>query len=222
MVALASVACLGLGAAYVMAGLEQNGTPATGGIGICHADSSQKNPFVSESPDASSIVGGSGHASHPDDIIPPFYYIVDGTTYFYPGMNMNTLYGAGFTGAQVLANDCNIPTATGGITQTVTTTTTVNQTTTETITEPGTTITVRRFIVRHPVTVTVSVPEHTVTLPGTTTVVTVSPGDTTTVFLPGATQTTPPVTQTLPGETIEHPPYTVTMPAPSPRSPRAP
>ncbi len=209
--ALACVAFLGLGSAYVLAGPKGNGTPATGGIEICHATASEKNPFVDESPDASSIVGNNGHGGHPDDIIPPFYYIENGTQYFYPGMNMTTLYGAGYTGAEVLANGCDIPTG-RGITTTSTETTTVVTTTTQTVSVPGTTVTLPGTTTIKEITVTVSVPGTTVTTPGATTVVTVPAGQTTTVAIQGTTVTVPAATQTLPGETVQRPDVTVTQP----------
>jgi hypothetical protein len=208
LVALVSVAVLGFGAALVLAGSKQ-GTPATGGILICHADSSSKNPFVEESPDASSILGPNGHSGHPDDIIPAFYYLIDGTQYFYPGMNTSTLYD-GFTGAEVLANGCVVPTS--RITSTQTVISTVTTTLTETETVPGEAVTVPPETVIQPVTVTVSVPEVTVTTPGTTTVVTVPAGQTTTVTLPAETVTLPASTVTTPGETVDRPPVTVTQP----------
>jgi hypothetical protein len=195
----------------VLAG-SKAGSPGTGGITLCHATASSSNPFNEETVDASSIIGGNGHASHPDDIIPPFYYIETGTTttQFYPGMNMNMIYGNGYTGAEVLANGCDIPT--GGVSSTVTTTTTVTQPTTITETIPGTTVTEPAVTITDPVTITVTIPAVTVTTPGTTTVVTVPSGATTTVTLPTETVTLPTSTQTIAGETIEHAPQTVTQP----------
>lgn len=212
-VALASVTCLGFGSALVLAGSNGNGTPATGAITICHTGEGtfmQKWEVIS--PDASGIVGPSGHENHPNDIIPPFYYFENGATTqsFYPGLNMDTLY-SGFTGAEVLANGCAIPTG-GGITSTSVRTTTVTLPTTITETESGTTVMLPGTTVTQPVTITISLPAITVTTPGTTTVVTVPPGQTTTVTLPEQTVTLPTVTQTAPGETVDRQPVTVTQP----------
>jgi hypothetical protein len=177
---------------------------------ICHATASEKNPFVAETPDFSGILNG--HANHPGDIIPPFTVIDNGSTTNYPGMNMNTLYGAGYTGAQVLANNCKIPS--GEITEGTTTTVTSTVTTTVpvTVTEPGTTITLPSLTTTTVVTVTVSVPGTTVTAPGSTTVVTVPSGQTTTVTLSGQTVTLPPTTVTVNGEVVDRPALTVTLP----------
>ncbi len=198
---------MGLGSAYVLAGQKQNGTPATGGIGICHSGNGKN--FEANSPDASGVL--SGHADHESDIIPPFYYIQGGTQYFYPGRNMNTLYGDGYTGAEVLANGCDIPTG-SGITTTSTQTTTVVNTTTQTVSVTGTTVTLAGTTTLKEVTVTVSVPGTTVSTPGATTVVTVPAGQTSTVTIQGTTVTVPAATQTLPGETVERPDVTVIQP----------
>jgi len=56
-------------------------------ITICHATSSDKNPYVQIQVDADSIVKENGHDSHPEDIIPPFDYIDHGVTKHYPGKN---------------------------------------------------------------------------------------------------------------------------------------
>jgi hypothetical protein len=212
--ALAVVALIGFAAAYLTAGPSgAAGAPRTNGNGIeiCHATGSESNPFVSENPSASGDLNG--HANHPNDIIPPYVIIDHDTTTSFPGQNMDTLYGAGFTGAEVLANDCDVPTG-GSITTTVTTTTTVSVPTTTTVTAPGTTVTVPGTVTTTVTTVTVTAPTQTVTAPGTTsTVVTVLPGQTTTVTLPAQTVTLPAATVTSPGETIERPVQTVTLPA---------
>lgn len=135
-----------------------NRTPVT----ICHATSSQTNPFTNPTVDESSIVKSSGHDGHGGDIIPAFTYYqwgVVGQEYgdwsswhfytlgtnpppntdteqyrvvgffikrieqrtreledvkgwvekHYAGKNLNTLYGWGATGAEVLANGCEVP-----------------------------------------------------------------------------------------------------------------
>ncbi len=204
---LTGIGLVGLGSAWVVSG-PAAGT-ASNGIAICHATSSEKNPFVGETPDVSGILNG--HDGHPDDIIPPFTVIDNGSRTDYAGKNMNTLYGAGYTGAQVLANNCKIPS--GEITEgTTTVTSTVTTTVPVTVTEPGTTITLPPLTTTRVLTVTVSVPGTTVTAPGTTTVVTVPSGQTTTVTLPGQTVTLPPTTVTVNGEVVERPALTVTLP----------
>lgn len=99
-------------------------------VATCHATSSASNPFNLISVDMNATV--QGHDGHSGDIIPIFNYTVtvtekvkvpnanghgthweDVTTttdYTYPGKNLGTLYGDGFTGAEVLANGCVIPT----------------------------------------------------------------------------------------------------------------
>lgn len=145
-----------------------------------------------------------GTSTHPvHDIIPPFAVIQSGTTFF-PGQNMGSLYGAGFTGAEVLANNCDIPT---GARPAVTTT--VISTTTATV--PGTTITVPPETQTKGITVTVTAPAETTTAPGTTTIVTLPSNVTTTVTLPERTVTSPAVTHTIAGETIERDASTVTL-----------
>jgi hypothetical protein len=194
--ALAAVAVLGFGAAYVLAG-PGVGTPGTGAIGICHSGNGKQ--FQHITPDASGVL--SGHADHPYDIIPPFVYVLNGTTTTYPGKNVDTLHGAGYTGAEVLANGCRIPTGRVGIT-----------TVTEAITEPGPTITSPASTTLETVTEKIVVPARTVTAPGTTTVVTVPPGETTTVVLPEHTVTLPAATETVGGEHVLRPSETVTLP----------
>ena len=57
-------------------------------VNICHAAGNGK--FVSNSPDADSIVSGEGHGGHPEDIIPPFEYEPKGDeSGHYPGQNWN-------------------------------------------------------------------------------------------------------------------------------------
>ena len=210
LVALATLTALGFGSALVLAG-PKDGTPATGAITICHTGAGNfMEKWEVGSPDASSIVP-SGHANHPNDIIPPFYYFENGATTqsFYPGLNMNMVY-SGYTGAEVLANNCVLPS--GGFTSTLVSTTTLTVPTTITETTPGTTVTVPASTVTQPVTITISIPPVTVTTPGATTVVTVAPEQTTTVTLPERTVTLPTVTETTPGQTVERQPVTVTQP----------
>jgi hypothetical protein len=194
--ALVGVGMLGLGSAFVFAGQQRSAVPpGPDKIAICHATGSTKNPFVLETPDASGDLNG--HEGHPDDIIPAFGD--------FSGKNMDTLYPGGWLGADILANDCEIPTGGGGITQTTTVTGPGT-----TVTAPGTTVTVPGGTTTREVTVTVSAPSITVTVPGATTTVTVPSGATTTVTLPAQTVTLPAVTQTNPGVTVVRDPVTVT------------
>jgi hypothetical protein len=196
--AAAVLSVLGFGAAYVLAGRQETAPPGPGKIAICHSTGSPKNPFVLETPDASGDLDG--HEGHPEDIIPAFGA--------FPGKNMDHIYPGGWTGADILANNCDIPSG-GAITET--TTTTVTQTVPVTVTTPGTTITTPGQTTTAVITVTVNAPAQTVTTPGTTTVITVPSGATTTVTLPSQTVTLPAVTQTLPSATIERDPVTITV-----------
>src|SRR5262249_20905676 len=152
-----------------------------------------------------------GHVKNdPEDIIPPFTIIENGVVVVdFPGRNMNTLYD-GFTGAEVLANHCDIPTSGGGITQTVTTTLTQAVPVPATVAEPATTFATPGLTTTTVLTVTLTGPSQTVTN-AVTTVVTVPSGATTTVTLPSATVTLPAVTATIPGGTVERDPVTVTL-----------
>jgi hypothetical protein len=197
---------VGYGTAYVMAG------PKTGKqsdhITICHSGNGKK--FTEISP--ADVGALEGHVkNHSDDIIPPFAVIKNGKTVTFSGQNMDTVYGAGFTGAEVLANGCDIPRGENpAITQTQTTE--VSTTLPVTVTAPGTTITDPGGTTTDQVTVTVSLPGETTTAAGTTTVVTVPKKVTTTVTLPERTISLPGVTVTAPGETVERPAETVTLP----------
>jgi hypothetical protein len=204
---LICVGSLGLGAAFVLAGSEQHN-----GITICHATGTPGH-FVVDHPDADSILAEHGHGGHANDIIPPFVVIDNGVRTEFPGLNMNTIYTGGFTGAQVLANGCVIPTGTNpAVTVTVTTTETAIPVT---VTAPGTTVTLPAETTTREITVSVTSPGHTVTVPGETTVVTVPTLTTTTVTLPEQTITLPSRTVTAEGETVVLPPVTVTVPGPT-------
>ena len=73
-------------------------------VTICHATSSDTNPYVQESPDDDSIFKENGHDSHPEDIIPPFDYIDDhGQSAHYLGKNWDA------TGQAIWKNGCNVP-----------------------------------------------------------------------------------------------------------------
>jgi hypothetical protein len=194
--ALAAAAVLGFEAAYVLAG-KAVGTPGTGAIAICHSGTGKQ--FQHIAPDASGVL--SGHADHPYDIIPPFVYVANGTTTTYPGKNLDTLHGAGYTGAEVLANGCRVPTGMVMVT-----------TVPEAITEPGPTITSPAVTTVETVTERIVVPARTATAPGTTTVVTVPPSETTTVILPERTVTLPAATESVDGEHLVRPAETATLP----------
>ena len=71
---------------------------------ICHATSSEKNPYVQLQVDDDSIVR-EGHGEHPGDIIPPFDYVEDGVTKQYPGKNWDA------AGQAIFANGCEVPAA---------------------------------------------------------------------------------------------------------------
>ncbi|HPT65677.1 MAG TPA: SdrD B-like domain-containing protein, partial [Candidatus Woesebacteria bacterium] len=79
-------------------------------VTICHADDSQKKPYVTNTPDKTADVGGHdnhnggvwypGIADHSwGDIIPPFYYVGG----YYPGQNWTT------EGQTIYNNNCQYP-----------------------------------------------------------------------------------------------------------------
>jgi len=88
------------------------------GIGICHATSSDSNPYVLITVDVDSIFKQNGHDEHTkaggtrSDVIPAFWYVKNGNKHeysypgtgsYYPGKNLDA------TGIYMLANDCNEP-----------------------------------------------------------------------------------------------------------------
>jgi hypothetical protein len=123
-------------------------------VTLCHATSSEKNPYVVITVNFNSIADAQsvgGHGDHADDIIPPYAYIDPQGTVNYPGQGDQS----------ILANGCEVDQTT---TTTPTTTTTVATTTTgETTTAPATTTV-----------------ETTTTTPATTIVPTTSTVETTT------------------------------------------
>jgi hypothetical protein len=205
---LGAAAVLGLGSGLVVAGLK--GTPDTGAIPICHSGNGKN--FTAQSPDASGVLNG--HAGHSYDIIPPFSAVnQDGSTTDYPGQNIDGIYGNGSTGAEVLANGCEVPPEPPTTTETTETITpTLPTTITTTTTTPPEPPTVTTITTETVVTETVTVPATTVTVPGGTTTVTIPAGDTTTVTTPPNTVTLPAATVTTPGETVTNPAQTVTVP----------
>src|SRR5262245_7135236 len=126
---------LGFGAAYVLAGGSSSKQSVK--ITLCHSGSGKN--FTKISP--ANFGALDGHVkNHDDDIIPPFAIVNEmGTEISFPGRNMYTIYGDGFTGAEVLANGCDIPEG-GAVTQTETSETTT--TVPVTVTTPETTVTV--------------------------------------------------------------------------------
>tara|TARA_B100000508_G_scaffold91716_1_gene71542 strand:+ start:5903 stop:10669 length:4767 start_codon:yes stop_codon:yes gene_type:complete len=76
-------------------------------IEICHESG---NSFVSNSPNVSSIVGGTGHGAHGGDIIPPFWHQLDfQDPVLYPGQNWDD------DGMAIYENDCVAPEIDGSI-----------------------------------------------------------------------------------------------------------
>src|SRR5262245_41412053 len=115
------VGSLGVGVAYVLAGSTQSGA----GITFCHGPPGQTTRWNLQTANAESLLSGTSQAgdAHFRNIIAPFVVIRDGVARHYPGRNMNTIFSGGFTGAQILANHCVLPTGTNPvITQTVTVT----------------------------------------------------------------------------------------------------
>jgi hypothetical protein len=197
---------LGFGSAYVLAG-ALNGKEKVH-ITICHSGSGKN--FTEVSPANVGVL--LGHAkNHSDDIIPPFVVTDnDGVEVSFPGQNMDKIYGGGYTGAEVLANGCDVPEG-PVVTQTETTETSTGEAPV-TVTTPDTTVTLPPGTTTEQITVTVTVPGDTTTAAGTTTVVTVPTDMTTTVTLPPLTTTLPGVTTTVAGQTVERPAETVTLP----------
>jgi uncharacterized repeat protein (TIGR01451 family) len=100
--AAALSACAGLAAAALNQG---PGIPIVRGVTkvtLCHATSSEKNPYVELQVDDDSVVK-EGHGDHPDDIIPPFSYVEDGVTKHFPGKNF------GDAGMAIWNNGCDVP-----------------------------------------------------------------------------------------------------------------
>jgi hypothetical protein len=84
-------------AAAATAMLAFSAGPAAAGTGahkitICHATSSERNPYVEINVDTSSINNlpdGNGHGRHADDIIPAF---TDQDGHFFAGLNTDDLW----------------------------------------------------------------------------------------------------------------------------------
>lgn len=61
-------------------------------VTLCHATSSEKNPYVTVTVSVNSVVGNNGHDTHGDDIIPSFTYTTKGgETVTYPGKGDQSL-----------------------------------------------------------------------------------------------------------------------------------
>src|SRR5436190_16108267 len=104
-VLLSAAAALAAAASLATAALKQGGEPIVRGatkVTICHATSSDSNPYVLEQPDDDSIVTEHGHDSHPDDIIPPFFYVDGGETKHYEGKNWDA------QGEAIWTNGCEV------------------------------------------------------------------------------------------------------------------
>jgi uncharacterized repeat protein (TIGR01451 family) len=100
--AAALAACAGLAAAALNQG---PGIPIVRGVTkvtLCHATSSETNPYVELKVDDDSVVK-EGHGDHPDDIIPPFKYVEDGVTKEFPGLNWDARHQA------IFLNGCDVP-----------------------------------------------------------------------------------------------------------------
>jgi hypothetical protein len=195
---LSVTAFAGLAFAYVSVGPAVVAAPQVK-ITICHATSSKTNPFVYESPSADGVL--SAHAHHPDDIIPPFEVVEPGKTTIYPGKNMGTVYGGGFTGAELLANGCRPPTGAVSVT-----------TVPEAIVEPARTITVPGRTTAETIVETFVIPPTTEMAAETTTVVTVPAQSQATVTLPERTVTLPATTEAVGEESVVRASETVTLP----------
>jgi uncharacterized repeat protein (TIGR01451 family) len=128
-------------AGWAAAGLTQgdqgHGIPlvrAADKVTICHATSSDKNPYVQLDVPIKQIFDANGHDTHPDDIIPPFDYVEGGDTKQYPGKNWEA------EGIAIWENGCE-PTTTTTTTPTTPTTETTSTTTPTTSTTTPTTST---------------------------------------------------------------------------------
>jgi uncharacterized repeat protein (TIGR01451 family) len=103
---LAGAALVALAGVAAAALTQEPGVPLVRGatkVTICHATSSEKNPYVQNSVDDDSIVKPGGHGDHPNDIIPPFDYVEGGVTKHYPGKNWDA------TGQAIWTNGCKPP-----------------------------------------------------------------------------------------------------------------
>jgi hypothetical protein len=205
--ALFLVGMLGVGAAYVVA------KPLKGARGpqitICRTHG---KTFTAVHANLDDLVKHANRHSH--DIVPPFELVEGTTTTNFPGINMNSLYGAGFTGAEVLANQCHIP---SGTSPAVTKTETQVESVPVTATVPATTMTLPGTTVTTEVTATVTVPQETVSVAPQSTAVSVEAHQAATVTLPAQTVVLPATTETLNvastrTETVERPGETVTLP----------
>ncbi len=70
--------------------LTVDAPPVVDKVRICHATSSQSNPYTNPEVSVRSIINlPNGHHYHERDIIPPFYYLHDDEVKHYPGLNWN-------------------------------------------------------------------------------------------------------------------------------------
>ena len=96
------VSSAGLAAAALTQGTEAPLVQGATKVTICHATSSEKNPYVQLQVDDDSIVR-EGHGDHEGDIIPPFDYIEDGKEQRYPGKNWDE------AGQKIHTDGCEVP-----------------------------------------------------------------------------------------------------------------
>jgi hypothetical protein len=61
-------------------------------VNVCHYDSGQGGKYTLNDVSVSSVLSGTGHGGHANDIIPPFTYVKQGVNGSYPGQNWTT-YG---------------------------------------------------------------------------------------------------------------------------------
>jgi uncharacterized repeat protein (TIGR01451 family) len=99
------VACVGVAAAALTQG--RPGVPVLrdpqANVTLCHATSSEDNPYNQERVDADAVVKPNGHNDHPEDIIPPFDWVDHGgVTHHYPGKNWDA------EGQAIWLNGCEI------------------------------------------------------------------------------------------------------------------
>jgi len=81
----------------------QGNSNAGENVTICHATSSQTNPYVQNSPNKNGIVNGHGKNLDDNDIIPSFTYNDHGTTKTFPGQNWDD------QGQAIYNNGCVVP-----------------------------------------------------------------------------------------------------------------
>jgi uncharacterized repeat protein (TIGR01451 family) len=83
---------------------------------ICHFNQGKGGSFNLVDVDVASIVKGTGHGAHVNDIIPPFDYDIGAGLQHYPGRNWDThvLGSNSITGEDVWNDGCSVPTPPAG------------------------------------------------------------------------------------------------------------